>query len=238
MPRSSRPSRSSSRESKPTSLAPKGSTSQAAADSSDSPVSDWEALYSSDDYSRQPTVPTHATKPISDERYPSEDEKLPDPWNAVCIVGFMAYSKDDNLELRIVTEGGDLHEGGMGEKGAGDIDDAVDNAGGERDERKLDPNADEEGFADYDTMMVKSASKKAAEDPIESEAQGQSEEDDGDDESESGSGGERRRIPVRSKRPTKRQGPGESKGDRGMESDTSSDGVPQYTPPESDKRLF
>jgi hypothetical protein len=58
---------------------------------------------------------------------------MPDPWNAICVVGIRVYSKDGDLELRTVIEGGELLEGGMGEKGAADLDDAQANAGGFRD---------------------------------------------------------------------------------------------------------
>ncbi|PCD19468.1 calpain family cysteine protease [Fusarium graminearum] len=55
---------------------------------------------------------------------------MPEPWNAICIVGVRVYSKDENLELRTVMEGGELLEGGMGPRGNVDLDDAQSNAGG------------------------------------------------------------------------------------------------------------
>ena len=61
-----------------------------------------------------------------------EEAGLPDPWNAICIVGFRVYSKDEDLDLRVVIEGGELAEGGMGEKGAQDLDNAQMNAAGAR----------------------------------------------------------------------------------------------------------
>ncbi|KAH6898145.1 hypothetical protein B0T10DRAFT_471882 [Thelonectria olida] len=99
-------------------------------DSSDSPVTDWEELYSSDDMARKPRVTQHAAAPRDD--YDTEEEKLPDPWNAICIVGIRVYSKDAELELRTVMEGGALLEDGMGEKGAADLDNAQANAAGMR----------------------------------------------------------------------------------------------------------
>ncbi|KAI5465326.1 hypothetical protein BGZ63DRAFT_373306 [Mariannaea sp. PMI_226] len=106
-----------------------------AGDSSDSPVSDWEQLYSSDDMTRKPRTTQHAPAPHDD--YDTEEEKMPDPWNAICIVGIRVYSKDPDLELCTVMEGGELVEDGMGEKGAADLDDAQANAAGIRaDERE------------------------------------------------------------------------------------------------------
>ncbi|KAH7162133.1 hypothetical protein B0J13DRAFT_490704 [Dactylonectria estremocensis] len=106
-----------------------------AGDSSDSPVSDWEALYSSDDMTRKPRVTPQQPAPHRDD-YDTEEEKMPDPWNAISIIGIRVYSKDAGLELRTVMEGGELLEGGMGEKGAADLDDAQNNAAGARTEDK------------------------------------------------------------------------------------------------------
>jgi len=107
-------------------------------DSSDSPVEDWELLYSSDDMSKKPRMATpQPAAATTTETVESDGESaLPDPWNAICIVGFRVYSKDKDLDLRVVIEGGDLAEGGMGEKGAADIDDAQMNAGGGREQKK------------------------------------------------------------------------------------------------------
>lgn len=104
-------------------------------DSSDSPVEDWELLYSSDDMSKKPRMATApaTTTTNNDNTVESDGESsMPDPWNAICIVGFRVYSKDLDLDLRVVLEGGDMAENGMGEKGAADIDNAQMNAGGER----------------------------------------------------------------------------------------------------------
>lgn len=133
--------------------------------SSDSPVEDWEAIYSDDDYVRKPrTQPIPDVSP--DDLYPTEDEKLPDPWNAVCIVGFKVWSKDEDLELRVIMEGGKLEEGGMGVKGERDLDNAQENAAGGRE------GEDDEG-AGYEAIVVEGEGEV-----------GQTEEEDGDDESE------------------------------------------------------
>ncbi|CAK7268663.1 hypothetical protein SEPCBS119000_003175 [Sporothrix epigloea] len=111
-------------------------------DSSDSPIEDWEEWYSSDDLSTKATraaaAATAATPAAAKEVEDSEDEKDPVPWNAICVVGIRVYSKDENLELRVVLEGGDLSEGGMGERGEQDLDNAQANAGGQRVRRDKD----------------------------------------------------------------------------------------------------
>lgn len=104
-------------------------------DSSDSPVEDWEELYSSDDMVRKPRLTPAGPPKTRDERYESEEEGLPDPWNAICIVGVRVYSMDEDLELRVVMEGGEMLEGGMGKKGEADLDNAQANAGGEREKQ-------------------------------------------------------------------------------------------------------
>ncbi|KAI1094432.1 cysteine proteinase [Rostrohypoxylon terebratum] len=106
-------------------------------DSSDSPVEDWELLYSSDDMSKKPRMATtQSATTTNDNTVESDGESgLPDPWNAICIVGFRVYSKDEDLELRVVLEGGDMTENGMGEKGPADIDNAQMNAAGEREKK-------------------------------------------------------------------------------------------------------
>ncbi|KAH7348683.1 hypothetical protein BKA65DRAFT_477076 [Rhexocercosporidium sp. MPI-PUGE-AT-0058] len=74
-------------------------------ESSASPISDFEDMYSDDEPTLKPrpvsnTAPP-GTKPRSSN---SDDEDETDPWNAVCIVGFRVYSKDEGLELLIWDE--------------------------------------------------------------------------------------------------------------------------------------
>lgn len=111
--------------------------------SSDSPVEDYEQLYDSDD--ANPTLrlagSPAAAVPVNED---SEDEKTPDPWNAIAVVGFRVYSKDEDLELRVVMEGGELEQAGMGNLGEADLDNAVTNAAGQR-EKKQDAKKDMEG---------------------------------------------------------------------------------------------
>uniref|UniRef100_A0A0D2XSI3 Calpain catalytic domain-containing protein n=1 Tax=Fusarium oxysporum (strain Fo5176) TaxID=660025 RepID=A0A0D2XSI3_FUSOF len=102
-----------------------------AGESSASPADDHERLFSSDDNSRDPRRMISKRSRVQSET-DSDEEKMPEPWNAICIVGVRVYSKDENLELRTVMEGGELLEGGMGSKGAADLDNAQSNAGGGR----------------------------------------------------------------------------------------------------------
>ncbi|KAL0929458.1 calpain-like protein [Colletotrichum truncatum] len=111
-------------------------------DSSHSPVEDWEELYSIDDMVRKPRLTPAGPPKTHDQRYESEEEGLPDPWNAICIVGVRVYSMDEDLELRVVIEGGELLEGGMGKMGETDLDNAQANAGGEREQQEADVKAD------------------------------------------------------------------------------------------------
>lgn len=105
-------------------------------ESSASPIEDWEDLYSSDDMTRKPRPPPPPPPPgtVMQSKYAdeSEDENAPEAWNAICVVGFRVYSKDEDLELKVVMEGGELEEGGMGEKGEVDLDNAQSNAAGQR----------------------------------------------------------------------------------------------------------
>lgn len=103
--------------------------------SSDSPVEDYEKLYDSDDMTptlRLVTPTTPATAKSKGTDSDDEDENAPDPWNAIAVIGFRVYSKDEGLELRVVMEGGLLEQDGMGSLGEADLDNAVSNAAGER----------------------------------------------------------------------------------------------------------
>ena len=114
-------------------------------DSSDSPIDDWEELYSSDDLSHQPRLMVPGAPiipPVKEDDDESDDENAPLAWNAICVVGFRVYSKDEGLELRVVMEGGSLAQDGQGEKGAEDLDNAQSNAGGARLQKPVDKPAD------------------------------------------------------------------------------------------------
>ncbi|KAI9166515.1 Calpain-9 [Paramyrothecium foliicola] len=120
-------------------------------DSSDSPVSDYEDLYSSDDMIRKPRT-TPQQPPVPQDGYDTEEEKMPAPWSAVCMVGIRVYSKDSNLELRTVMEGGELLEDGMGEKGQADLDNAQVNASGSR---AVSKDTKSEGQTAYPAIVVR-----------------------------------------------------------------------------------
>ncbi|KAK7755351.1 hypothetical protein SLS62_002577 [Diatrype stigma] len=127
-----------SEEKKETNESPAPPAYDSECDSSDSPVEDWELMYSSDDMSKKPRMAA-PPPPANDNDNAVESDgesRMPEPWNAVCIVGFRVYSKDEALQLHVVMEGGELTEGGMGEKGAADIDNAQANAGGAREDKK------------------------------------------------------------------------------------------------------
>lgn len=132
-------------------------------ESSASPVSDWEELYSSDDMARKPRVAGSAdasartrTEYLDD----TDDEKDTDPWNAVAVVGLRVYSKDEDLELRVVMEGGALGEGGMGEKGEEDLDNAQANAGGQRGPKAVREDGGYEGDSELESKRGGGKEKK------------------------------------------------------------------------------
>ncbi|KAI3534056.1 calpain family cysteine protease [Colletotrichum abscissum] len=131
-------------------------------DSSDSPIEDWDELYSDDDMVRKLRLTPADPPKRHDERYESEEEGLPDPWNAICIVGVRVYSMDEDLEVRVVMEGGELLEDGMGKKEEADIDNAQVNAGGERE--KLASDSTEGAEPDVNSSAVEIA-EEATEEP-------------------------------------------------------------------------
>ncbi|KAB5515465.1 hypothetical protein GE09DRAFT_1231250 [Coniochaeta sp. 2T2.1] len=139
---------------KPTPTPPKKTKTYATSDgeSSASPISDWEELYSGDDMTHKPRVAGSATTPQYKIEYldDTDDEKDPDPWNAIAVVGLRVYSKDEDLQLRVVMEGGQLEEGGMGEKGEVDLDNAQANAGGQRGRRVVKEDGGYEGDSEVE----------------------------------------------------------------------------------------
>jgi hypothetical protein len=82
-------------------------------ESSASPISDFDDMYSDDDPTLRPrpTMNTGVTPPGSKSRgKDSDDEDGPEPWNAICIVGLRVYSKDEQLEVRVHEEDDDDSE--------------------------------------------------------------------------------------------------------------------------------
>lgn len=130
--------------------------------SSDSPVEDYENLYDPDDttsalLSPSPTTPTSKDK---DSKSDDEDADTPDPWNAIAIVGFRVYSKDEDLELRVIMEGGLLEQDGMGTLGEADLDNGVANAGGERGKQEAEKAQDSASKAKGDEATNKADGDK------------------------------------------------------------------------------
>lgn len=128
--------------------------------SSDSPVEDFELLYDEDDVT--PTLRLAGAAPVpASAVQDSEDEDVPDPWNAIAVIGFRVYSKDENLELRVVMEGGELEQDGMGNLGEADLDNAVSNAAGQREKKQ----EEGEGGKKPDESGDKKSVEGAANDP-------------------------------------------------------------------------
>ncbi len=125
-------------------------------ESSASPISDYDDIYSDDDPTLKPRqIQTTGEAPPESKHKrggESDDEDEVEAWNAVCLVGFRVYSQDEGLELRIWEEGnedeseksddiekdeegtdGDVEDGGEGEKKEG---------GKEKDKEQADTNED------------------------------------------------------------------------------------------------
>ncbi|KAF7865866.1 hypothetical protein EAF04_006031 [Stromatinia cepivora] len=72
-------------------------------ESSASPISNYD-MYSDDDPTLKPRNPPNEPKPPKGKDEDDEDDEA-EPWNAVCIVGFRVYSKDEGLVLKVCEEG-------------------------------------------------------------------------------------------------------------------------------------
>jgi hypothetical protein len=76
-------------------------------ESSASPISDFDDFYSDDDLTLNPRPidggPSQQQK-ANKENKDDEDDNEPEPWNAVCIIGFKIYSKDQGLEAMVYDE--------------------------------------------------------------------------------------------------------------------------------------
>jgi hypothetical protein len=101
-------------------------------DSSASPISDFDDMYSDDDPTLKPR-PINSGGTSSGPSKPrtsnSDDEEETDPWNAVCIVGFRVYSKDEGLEVKIYDEGDEDEKLEAGKIDEGSEADAEDEQG-------------------------------------------------------------------------------------------------------------
>ncbi|TVY39248.1 Calpain-type cysteine protease [Lachnellula subtilissima] len=78
-------------------------------DSSASPISEFDDMYSDDDPTLKPRLANTGGTPSASKHKTSnsDDEDETEPWNAVCIVGFRVYSKDEGLEVKIFGDGND-----------------------------------------------------------------------------------------------------------------------------------
>ncbi|KAE9367751.1 cysteine proteinase [Stipitochalara longipes BDJ] len=104
-------------------------------ESSASPISDFDDMYSDDDPTLKPrTINTTGAVPKSKGK-DSDDEDGPEPWNAVCIVGFRVYSKDENLEVRISEDANDADENSETEEREDEASEADIEDGGDEAER-------------------------------------------------------------------------------------------------------
>ena len=98
-------------------------------ESSASPVEEYDDLYNSDDDQILKARQTTGDGAKSGGKKGSDDEEDIEPWNAVCIVSFRVYSKDEGLEVEVYgeegNEGREVGKGlGKGEEEAGtDADD-------------------------------------------------------------------------------------------------------------------
>lgn len=141
--------------------------------SSDSPVEDYERLYDEDDLTptlRLAGAPAPAPGAPNDQE--SEDEDVPDPWNAIAVIGIRVYSKDEDLELRVIMEGGELEQDGMGNLGEADLDNAVSNAAGQREAKKLGENRKLGDRVQADAEGVKKSTSAADANVAAQDAQG------------------------------------------------------------------
>jgi hypothetical protein len=110
-------------------------------ESSASPVEEYDDLYNSDD--GQTSKAHQMAGDGSKQKKGIDDEEDIEPWNAVCIVGFRVYSKDEGLEVEVHGEDRDEKVG----KGLGKVEeeagtDADNEGGGEVKKEKRFPVAD------------------------------------------------------------------------------------------------
>jgi hypothetical protein len=101
-------------------------------ESSASPISDYD-MYSDEDPSLKVRNPNSAPGEQSKSKgHESDEEEQPDPWNAVCVIGFRVYSKDEGLVLKVYDEylcdEASTVKGNEDDATDGDVEDALDDA--------------------------------------------------------------------------------------------------------------
>jgi hypothetical protein len=140
-PYRSRQSKDSSTQRYPRSLPQHSRYITSDGESSASPISDSDDMYSDNDSTLKPR-PVNSQTSTANKKVKESDEDEPEPWNAVCIVGLRVYSKDEGLEVKDFEEGIDdlvkidekkEEEDGMDGTDA-DVEDHGDGKDGEDDE--------------------------------------------------------------------------------------------------------
>lgn len=143
-------------------------------ESSASPISDFDDMYSDDDPTLKPRpINTTGSSPSTSKSRgkDSDDEDEIEPWNAVCIVGFRVYSKDEGLEVKIFQEGDEEDEQIVivekdDEGTDGDVEDEVEGktkAKDEKQEKKEDKTVDETKVAKEDKENLPIRAKEGEE---------------------------------------------------------------------------
>ncbi|RSL41619.1 hypothetical protein CEP54_015759 [Fusarium duplospermum] len=85
-------------------------TYNSADESSDSPVENWDDIHKANKRASK-LHGNICSQAAAQDDYDTEEEKMPDPWSASCVVGIRVYSKDSGLQLRTVIEGDELWRG-------------------------------------------------------------------------------------------------------------------------------
>jgi hypothetical protein len=125
-------------------------------ESSASPISDFDDLYSDDDHTLKPRpLNTDGSSKIPDSSKrgkDSDDDDEPEPWNAVCIVGFRVYSKDEGLEVKIFDESLEAAENVLEKDDEEGTDGDVEDGGDDNKKGGITPNkANDAGSAEKKT---------------------------------------------------------------------------------------
>lgn len=144
-------------------------------ESSASPISDFDDMYSDDDPTLKPRPVNATAAPGAKTRSNSDDEDETEPWNAVCIVGFRVYSKDEGLELLIWDESLDEmnrkneknKQAAIAKEDEGTDADVED--GGEESKEKEDEKPNEDNKENQDVEKAKAVDSIEVEIPIAAE---------------------------------------------------------------------
>ncbi|KAM3073665.1 hypothetical protein ACMFMG_004450 [Clarireedia jacksonii] len=148
-------------------------------ESSASPVSDYD-MYSDEDPSLKPRNqnpnPGEQSKPKGNESDGQEEQ--PDPWNAVCVIGFRVYSKDEGLVLKVYDEflcdEASAVKDNDDNATDGDVEDALDNADTQESKERDTERTKENGEANPALLTPSNINSESASKPssIETKTQG------------------------------------------------------------------